>query len=440
MLGRDKRASLSSSLLAGRESARASEDDQGPAHRPAPQGVRAPQKAPEPPPAPSQVEIARSVIRELRGQARSEQQRDAIEDEAERQDSAAAESEPRAEAVNERQRHDDVIDEPHEIEDVHEPYEPGPSLDASGDAGALAPEGAAAAGQAAIPESAAPEAAEHAGVPPESVLASKGDASASGFRPWYWSYERDGSPPPSDSAGSVTPFPTSAPAPASPPGPVSAPATSGAPRRPGLREATAAAPLVSPRRFSTATTQPHPRPPRPLAPRRSSRTVMLVIGGLSAVALLASATFFYLSQSPEPREEPRAVAAAKPTPALPAPKPAESTRPEPRPAPAAPATAAAHPPAATEVAEFMTRGDQLLATGDIAAARMFYERAAEGGSAAAATAAGKTYDPIFLAEVHARGIRGDPVMAAQWYRKASAGGDRQADTLMKRLMAKYAGG
>lgn len=87
----------------------------------------------------------------------------------------------------------------------------------------------------------------------------------------------------------------------------------------------------------------------------------------------------------------------------------------------------------------LARGDQLLATGDIAAARLFYERAAEQGSAPAATAAGKTYDPLFLEEVHARGIRGDVVRAAQWYRKASAAGDKQADIRMERLMARYGG-
>jgi TPR repeat protein len=55
------------------------------------------------------------------------------------------------------------------------------------------------------------------------------------------------------------------------------------------------------------------------------------------------------------------------------------------------------------------------------------------------TAAGKTYDPLYLAEAHARGIRGDPVRAAYWYRKASDAGDSQADVLMKRLMEKFAG-
>ncbi|HZB90709.1 MAG TPA: hypothetical protein VE397_04655, partial [Stellaceae bacterium] len=105
-------------------------------------------------------------------------------------------------------------------------------------------------------------------------------------------------------------------------------------------------------------------------------------------------------------------------------------------APAAPHAANAAP--AADLVELMARGDQLLATGDMVAARLFYERAAEHGSAAAARQAGKTYDPLFLAESNARGLRGDPVAAARWYRKASAGGDREADQLMARLMAKFA--
>src|SRR5262249_37573873 len=92
-----------------------------------------------------------------------------------------------------------------------------------------------------------------------------------------------------------------------------------------------------------------------------------------------------------------------------------------------------------EIQELVSRGTQLLGTGDIAAARVFFERAAEQGSSAAATAAGKTYDPLYLEEAHVRGIRGAPVAAAKWYRGASAAGDKEADLRMKKLIARYAG-
>jgi TPR repeat protein len=121
--------------------------------------------------------------------------------------------------------------------------------------------------------------------------------------------------------------------------------------------------------------------------------------------------------------------------------PARPPAPEPKPTPAARSSPAAGAPAASpeEISEFIARGDQFLATGDIATARLFYERAAEGGSAAAMTAAGKTYDPLYLADVRARGIRGDPVAAAKLYNRAIAAGDHQADALMKRLMEKFGG-
>lgn len=74
----------------------------------------------------------------------------------------------------------------------------------------------------------------------------------------------------------------------------------------------------------------------------------------------------------------------------------------------------------------MHRGDAALADGDIMAARLLFERAAALGSAAAATAAGKTYDIDFLSRAGAHGTRADPKAAAVWYRKAAALGDPEA--------------
>ena len=74
----------------------------------------------------------------------------------------------------------------------------------------------------------------------------------------------------------------------------------------------------------------------------------------------------------------------------------------------------------------------MLALGDVSAARLLYERAAS-TSGHAAAAAGKTYDPAFLAQIGARGIPSDPGAAAEWYRKAVALGDPEADQLLRRL-------
>jgi TPR repeat protein len=109
--------------------------------------------------------------------------------------------------------------------------------------------------------------------------------------------------------------------------------------------------------------------------------------------------------------------------------------------PPAPALAAPAPDAvsAGETAELMARADQLIATGDIAAARGFYERAAEQGNAPAMTSVGKTYDPLFLEEMRVRGSRGNAGKAAEWYRRADAAGDAAAAERLKRLIARYAG-
>jgi hypothetical protein len=81
----------------------------------------------------------------------------------------------------------------------------------------------------------------------------------------------------------------------------------------------------------------------------------------------------------------------------------------------------------------LSRGDELLALGDISAARLLYERAAAAGSARAATALGKTYDPAFLASTQARGITPDRAAAASWYRKGAALGDAEAVDRLARL-------
>jgi TPR repeat protein len=107
---------------------------------------------------------------------------------------------------------------------------------------------------------------------------------------------------------------------------------------------------------------------------------------------------------------------------------------------AAVATAAPHslpeqpkePPSAGTVASadllglLLRRGDALLALGDVSSARLLYERAAAGGEGRGATGAGKTYDPMFLLAIRARGIQADPVAAANWYRKSIELGDKSA--------------
>ena len=99
------------------------------------------------------------------------------------------------------------------------------------------------------------------------------------------------------------------------------------------------------------------------------------------------------------------------------------------------------PPSAAPVASapqldlglLLSRGNAMLALGDISAARLFYERAAALGSAEAATKLGNTYDAAFLASIQAKGIVADQAAAIAWYRKAAALGDTEAVRQLKRL-------
>jgi hypothetical protein len=100
-----------------------------------------------------------------------------------------------------------------------------------------------------------------------------------------------------------------------------------------------------------------------------------------------------------------------------------------------PVVAHAAPPVRTVAAApiidaLVRRGDSLLATGDIAAARQLYTRAADNGSGSAAKALGMTYDPRFLSHIGALGIASDPKAAATWYRRASELGDTEGAMLL----------
>jgi hypothetical protein len=114
---------------------------------------------------------------------------------------------------------------------------------------------------------------------------------------------------------------------------------------------------------------------------------------------------------------------------------AESRDPSPTPA-ESPASQRLLP---TEIVALVTRGDGFLSAGDIASARLFYERAADAGSGSAALRLGATFDPGFLSRAGIRGITGDPAQAASWYRRARELGDAAAADRLKGLDQQRAG-
>src|SRR6516164_6247146 len=95
-------------------------------------------------------------------------------------------------------------------------------------------------------------------------------------------------------------------------------------------------------------------------------------------------------------------------------------------APSAPAAEASRLVSATAVpalsgtrpAELLARGDALFRYGDIASARLFYERAAEAGDRQAAMRMATTFDPVSLVRAGVRNTFGDPAQASFWYDRA----------------------
>ena len=71
-----------------------------------------------------------------------------------------------------------------------------------------------------------------------------------------------------------------------------------------------------------------------------------------------------------------------------------------------------------EIAVLLKIGKDLIASGDIAAARLTLKRAADAGDAEAALALASTYDPYVLRELKAYGFPADAAMARAWYEKA----------------------
>ena len=88
---------------------------------------------------------------------------------------------------------------------------------------------------------------------------------------------------------------------------------------------------------------------------------------------------------------------------------------------------------AETLAALMTRAKSLLALGDIAAARLLLERAANAQDASAAFLLAQTYDPAVLGVSDTRSITADPAMARDWYRKAASFGSADAQQRLTQL-------
>ena len=82
---------------------------------------------------------------------------------------------------------------------------------------------------------------------------------------------------------------------------------------------------------------------------------------------------------------------------------------------------------------FIARGERNLADGNVAAARQFFQRAAEAGVASGALLLASTYDPHELGRLGVHGVLPNPAIARKWYRRAQELGAPEADRRLMRL-------
>lgn len=148
-------------------------------------------------------------------------------------------------------------------------------------------------------------------------------------------------------------------------------------------------------------------PPRPTTPSREA------IATAYQSALQAQTPFTVIS--PAPAAAPVPSAATAPAPALPAAPPAARTL------------------DADTLAGLMTRAKSMLAVGDIASARLLLERAAHAADANAAFMLAQTYDPAVLGTNDTRSITADPAAARSWYQKAAQLGSADARQRLTQL-------
>ena len=90
-------------------------------------------------------------------------------------------------------------------------------------------------------------------------------------------------------------------------------------------------------------------------------------------------------------------------------------------------------PGNAEAARLMARASLLRDQGNIGAARIVLERAAETGNASALFALAETYDPLSLSAWGTFGTQGDAAKAQELYAKALAGGVQEAGDRLNAL-------
>jgi len=91
---------------------------------------------------------------------------------------------------------------------------------------------------------------------------------------------------------------------------------------------------------------------------------------------------------------------------------------------------------AAEEQGMMQRAEALLRNKDVASARLLFEHLAKNGSAKAALAMGKTFDPAFFRTIEAAGLKPDVEKARDWYSQAADLGDQEAPSRLSALASR----
>ena len=153
-------------------------------------------------------------------------------------------------------------------------------------------------------------------------------------------------------------------------------------------------------------------------------------------------TTAYQSATPDGRAAAATPLAARPTDsaapvtaAPPAATPVAALPPAPAPEPTIPGDAILRLDP-SEIASAVKRGDDLIASGDLAAARLVLRRAANAGDARAAMTLAGTYDPVILEKLGVHGFVPDVAMARAWYEKAKKFGSAEAPRRLELLASK----
>jgi TPR repeat protein len=89
-----------------------------------------------------------------------------------------------------------------------------------------------------------------------------------------------------------------------------------------------------------------------------------------------------------------------------------------------------------EIVASLKRGAALIASGDIAAARLVLRRAADAGDARSAMALAETYDPAILEKLGVHGVVPDSDKARGWYEKAKQFGATEATQRLELLASR----